>query len=121
MRVVEEIPDALRPEVAAALDWLEAEQGCRFAVSGVVDPEAAEQARGAAHDLTLILCEGDRCLREQLRVEPGAAGFAFARSGARREDPPAELDPAPGVRGGWLGGVLAQHAFVVLVFYRGFW
>jgi len=34
---------------------------------------------------------------------------------------PGELDPQPGARRGWLEGVLGQHAFVVLVFYRGFW
>ena len=28
---------------------------------------------------------------------------------------------ARGARSGWLDAVLAQHAFVVLVFYRGFW
>ena len=33
----------------------------------------------------------------------------------------AELDPPPGPRRGWLDSVLGKHAFVVLVFYRGFW
>ena len=31
------------------------------------------------------------------------------------------LDPPPGARREWIDRVLAQHAFVVLVFYRGFW
>ena len=88
---------------------------------GVVDPERAESPRGAPHDLTLILCDGDRCVRERLRVQAGDGGFTFARADALREDPPAELDPLPGVRAGWLAGELARHAFVVLVFYRGFW
>ena len=34
---------------------------------------------------------------------------------------PAELDPPPGARRGWLEAVLGQHALVVLIFYRGFW
>ena len=121
MRIVEQIPEALRTEVGAALAWLAAEQGRRFELTGVVDPELAERAAGAVHDLTLIVCDGDLCLREQLRVRPDGAGFQFSRAGAAREDPPATLDPLPGVRTGWLDGVLAQHAFVVLVFYRGFW
>ncbi len=121
MRIVEEIPEALRPEVGAALAWLEAEQGRHFAVTGVVDPEIAEQSGGKAHDLTLILCEGDLCVREQVRVRSGGAGFVITRTDAAREDPPAELDPLPGVRSAWLEAALAKHAFVVLVFYRGFW
>jgi hypothetical protein len=121
MRIVEQIPAALAPEVHAALHWLNAEGGRRFEVTGVVDPELAEQAGAEPHDLTLILCEGDLCVREQLRVRAANGGFEITRAGAARQDPPAELDPLPGVRRGWLEGVLAQHAFVVLVFYRGFW
>jgi len=121
MRIVEQIPAALGPEVEAALAWLNAEQGRHFEVTGVVDPELAEQSAGHAHELTLILCEGELCMREQIRVQPGGGGFAFARVDAVRKDPPAELDPSPGVRTGWLARELAQHAFVVLVFYRGFW
>ena len=34
---------------------------------------------------------------------------------------PFELDPPPGPRLRWLDEKLAQHAFVVLLFYRGFW
>ena len=33
----------------------------------------------------------------------------------------AELDPPPGPRLRWLDEKLSQHAFVVLLFYRGFW
>jgi hypothetical protein len=121
MRIVEKIPEALRPEVGAALAWLEAEQGRHFEVTGVLDPELAEQSAGQPHDLSLILCEGDRCVREQLRVRTVAGGFEITRADAARVDPPAELDPLPGFRRDWLDAALAQHAFVVLVFYRGFW
>jgi hypothetical protein len=121
MQVVEEISEALRPEVHAALSWLNAEQGRCFKLTGVIDPEAAEKSGSAAHDLTLILCDGDLCVREQVRVRSGSGGFEISRADAQRGDPPAELDPLPGVRTGWLEGALAKHAFVVLVFYRGFW
>ena len=53
--------------------------------------------------------------------EAAAGGFEITSADAARKDPPAELDPLPGVRSHWLEGALAQHAFVVLVFYRGFW
>ena len=121
MAIVEEVPEALRGEVAAAVTWLDAKWGKRFSVSGVVDPELAERARGAPHELALILCDGDLCVRESVRVRPGAAGFEISGDHAAAGDPPAELDPKPGARAGWLDGALAQHAFVVLVFYRGFW
>ena len=35
--------------------------------------------------------------------------------------PQAELDPPPGPRLRWLDEKLSQYAFVVLLFYRGFW
>jgi hypothetical protein len=121
MRIVQEIPEALRPEVGAALSWLNAERSRGFTVTGVVDPEIAERCREQVHDLTLILCDGDLCVRERVRVRPGAGGFEISRADAANQDPPAELDPRPGARVGWLDGALAKHAFVVLVFYRGFW
>ena len=121
MRIVEEIPESLRAEVDAALVWLNERRGRSFAVSGLVDPELAEHSRAEVHDLTLILCDGDLCVREQVRVRPGRGGFEISSADAAGEDPPAELDPKPGARAGWLDAALAQHAFVVLVFYRGFW
>ena len=121
MQIVETIPEALQPEVGAALAWLDAKRGRHFKVTGVVDPETALRSSGAAHDLTLILCDGDLCVREQVRVRARSGGFEITRADAARQDPPAELDPLPGVRTGWLAAALAKHAFVVLVFYRGFW
>jgi hypothetical protein len=121
MRIVEEVPEALRAEVGAALAWLNERRGRSFSVTGVVDPEPASSARLEAHDLTLILCDGDLCVRERVRVRPGRDGFEISDADAAREDPPAELDPKPGARVGWLDAALAQHAFVLIVFYRGFW
>ncbi len=121
MRVVETIPDALAPEVEAARAWLSARRGRRFQVSGVVDPESAERTASEPHELTLILCDGDLCVREQVRVYPAGAGFEVESADGACQDPPAQMDPLPGVRRGWLEGALARHAFAVLVFYRGFW
>lgn len=90
-------------------------------MSGVVDPEAAERAAGPPHELTLILCDGDLCVRERVRVHSAGAGFEIEGADAAREDPPAQMGPLPEVRRGWLDGALDRHAFVVLVFYRGFW
>lgn len=121
MQIVEEIPASLAAEVDAALRWLNAEQGSDFHVTGIVDPDLAERAHGAPHELTLILCEDDRCVRERFHVESRGNRFVVSRAGDDRLDPPAEIDPRPGVRAGWLDAALARHAFAVLVFYRGFW
>ena len=79
-------------------------------------------------ELQLILCGSqdgqDVCLRERFAVEPAGAGFDVSLL----EDSTPELgsaapllDPPAGVRSGWLEQTLARHAFVVLLFYRGFW
>ncbi len=120
--VVQEIPEALKPEVDAALAWLNGERGAEFHVTGIVDPELTlAQPEDGVRDLSLVLCQGDLCVREQLRVERGRAGIECRLADVASGDPPAELDPREGVRSGWIDEQLAKHAFVVLVFYRGFW
>ncbi len=126
MTTVEEtIPEALQPEVEAALAWFNQSEGVAFEVTGILDPQAALEASGS-RDLHLILCGGDRCERRSFRVTESVSGYDVA---AVEDDPalgtegqaPARLDPPPGARRGWLDRILSQHAFVVLVFYRGFW
>ncbi len=126
MTTVEEtIPDVLQPEVEAALAWFNRNEDVAFEVTGILDPQVALEASGS-RDLHLILCGGDRCERRSFRVTESGSGYDVA---AVEDDPalgtegqaPARLDPPPGARRGWLDRVLTQHAFVVLVFYRGFW
>lgn len=123
--VVEEIPAELRPEVEAALAFINAERGSHFRVTGIVDPGDALERRGAAggFDLGLVLCQGDLCVKEQVRVvrDGGAIRCALPAAAVSTDDPPAHLDPPVGTRVGWLGAQLEKYAFVVLVFYRGFW
>ena len=123
--VREKIPDALMADAEAALAWFNGQQDVAFEVTGIVDAEAALEASGP-RELRLILCGGDRCEQRSFRVASQGDGWAVSFA----EDPPPlggaespapELDPPPGARRGWLEGVLAQHAFVVLVFYRGYW
>ncbi len=120
--VLDSIPDALRPEVDAALAWWNAREDVAFEVTGLVEPDAA--ATGGARELQLILCGGDRCEKRTFRVSGADAGFDVALlddTDAEPDAPMPELDPPPGARRSWLDQQLAQHAFVVLVFYRGFW
>ena len=124
-QIVEQIPNELEAEVAAALAFINAERGSAFRVTGIVDPEEALARRGdeEGFDLSLVLCQGDLCLKEQIRVRVGDTGIQCAAPGLAEvsEDPPPLLDPPVGTREGWLDEKLSQHAFVVLVFYRGFW
>ncbi len=120
--VSETIPEALRPRVDAALAWFNASEGAQFEVTGILDAEAS---LAGSDELRLVLCGGDRCEQRTFQVggRPDAWEIALAESAeARRAGvPQAELDPPPGPRRGWLDAKLSQHAFVVLVFYRGFW
>ena len=117
------IPEGLQPQADAALAWFNSQEAVEFEITGIVDPEEAVQASGA-HELHLILCGGDRCEQRSFRVEVSGESYnvEFARAEPRTEaDRPAELDPPPGALRGWLDRALGQHAFVVLIFYRGFW
>ncbi len=123
--VSDTIPDALQPRVDAALAWFNQSgeaAGSAFEVTGILD---AEEALSGSDELRLILCGGDRCEQRSFRVSgaPGAWQVAFADAvlALPGSKPQAELDPPPGPRSRWLDEKLSQHAFVVLLFYRGFW
>jgi len=124
-RVQETIPEGLRRDVEATLAWFNRRENVAFEVTGILDPEAALEASGA-RELRLVLCGGDRCEQRSFRVTANGGDFDVA---LLEDDPsavadgqvPAELDPPPGARRGWLDRALAQHAFLVLVFYRGYW
>ena len=131
-QVVEEIPEALRPEVTAALAWLNAPGGPEYSLTALVDPEATISARtndATPYELGLVLCREDLCVRERIAVRRAPSGFQFSlitSPPARgrvdgKLDPPAFVDPSPGARVGWLDEQLERYAFIVLVFYRGFW
>ena len=123
-QVNEQIPEALSPRVEAAVAWFNDSTdaaGDTFKVTGILDADAALQG---SHELKLILCGGDRCEQRTFRVSGESPSFLVEQADSMplaSEKPQAELDPPPGARLGWLDNVMAQHAFVVLLFYRGFW
>ena len=124
-QVSETIPAALQPRVDAALDWFNASDDAadaEFKVTGILD---ADEALGGSDELRLILCGGERCEQRSFRVSGTADAwqveFADAVLAPQEGKPQAELDPPPGPRLRWLDEKLSQHAFVVLLFYRGFW
>jgi hypothetical protein len=123
--VQETIPDALRPQVDAALAWFNESQDVPFEVTGILDPEESLASEGP-RALRLVLCGGDRCEQRSFRVGGGPGGYDVAfldepSEAAAGEAVPAELDPPPGPLRGWLDRTFPRHRFTVLVFYRGFW
>ena len=123
--VQETIPEGLRPDVEATLAWFNGREDVTFEVTGILDPETALEASGT-RELRLVLCGGDRCEQRAFRVTANGDDYDVAlldddQPAAANGQTPAELDPPPGARRGWLDHTLTQHAFVVLVFYRGFW
>ena len=125
-QVSETIPDRLRPRVDAALKWFNASSEAgdeTFKVTGILD---ADKTLEASDELQLILCGGDRCEQRTFRVSGEVEPFSVHLTdrdlfALQPEKPQADLDPPPGVRADWLDNILSQHAFVVLLFYRGFW
>ncbi|MCP4038322.1 MAG: hypothetical protein GY733_15385 [bacterium] len=124
-QVSETIPEALKPRVDAALAWFNASPDAaedEFKVTGILD---ADEALSGSNELRLILCGGDRCEQRSFRVggtvDAWKVEFTDSPLAAQGAKPQAELDPPPGPRLRWLDEELSQHAFVVLLFYRGFW
>ena len=125
-QVSETIPDHLQPRVDAALNWFNTSNesdGEVFKVTGILD---ATEALEGSDELQLILCGGDRCEQRTFRVSGESEPFFVHLTDRdlfafQPEKPQADLDPPPGVRADWLDNILSRHAFVVLLFYRGFW
>lgn len=125
-RVQETIPEELAAEVEAARSFYTRSEGIAFDVTGIVDPEQSLGAHGdEGRELRLVLCGGDRCEQRSFRVSEGGGGYAVSLlddpAGVDGAGPAPELDPPPGARRGWLDAARQRHAFVLLVFYRGYW
>ncbi len=137
MPVIEDVIHVVfAAEAEAARLWFARERSAEFKLTGIVDPQdvLAHDTATGARELQLILCgqqEGQEvCLRERFEIKPDGDGFdvthladdaANAKGSSKIGSPAPLLDPPPGVRAGWLDDVLQKYAFVVLVFYRGFW
>ncbi len=129
-QIEESIPIHLAEASEAARAWFSSEQGADFKVTGIVDPVAAgsSDVGPGPHQLQLILC-GERdghdvCLRERFVVATRGEGYAVEHlvdANDSLASPAPLLDPPVGARAGWVDEVMGRHAFVVLLFYRGFW
>ena len=123
--VSESIPEALRPRVDAAVAWFNKTDdaaGDEFKATGILNPDDALINDEKLH---LVICGGDRCEQYSFWVRGGSdnwdIGLLDQNLSSISHSAQAELDPPPGARLSWLDRVLAQHEFVLLLFYRGFW
>ena len=122
METTNTIPESLRKPAEAALAWINASRPQPSELTGLVDYESALQATsGESFEMGLVLCDGNICGREQVRLTPVGDSYQFDLVAEAAREIPTLLDPPVGVRSGWLDGVLAKHEFVVLLFYRGLW
>lgn len=119
MRTAETIPEALRAPAAAALAWINEEQRRRFELTGLVDVEEVNVA--GPFEMGLVLCDGEVCAREQVRVVPKGEAYDFELVQQAEAEIPPLLDPPAGIRANWLQSQLEKHEFVLLLFYRGLW
>ena len=123
-QVSETIPSALSERVDAAVAFFNDSDfaaGDSFSATGIIDADSALDQSG---ELKLILCGGDRCEQHSFRVSGTGSPWSIEivnGQPAKEGKPQAELDPPPGARLPWLDAVIAQHAFVVLLFCRGSW
>ena len=122
MQLRKDLPQELLPAAEAAVSWFNDNRGTRFQLTGLVESERALTTDpGDAFELGLILCEGDLCAREHVRVTANGEHFEFVSLDVQESAIPALLDPPVGVRRTWLDDQLAKHEFVLLLFYRGRW
>lgn len=122
METDQDIPADLQPQVEGALSWINATQGESFSLTSLIGHEKALEAKaGESYELGLVLCNGEICTREDIRVEPAGDKFLFSFADIKEREIPPLLDPPEGLRSAWIDSVIAKHEFTVMVFYRGLW
>lgn len=115
-----DIPLELQCAAQAALVWLNEQHDTEYDLTGVVDIDD-DINLSAPFEIGLILCDGEICLREQVRITATGDTFQCERVAQAPSTIPPLLDPPVGIRQGWLDKQLAQYEFVLLLFYRGLW
>ena len=120
MQAPENIPDHLAPAAQAALLWINNARASEYSLTGLVDADDIETA-GEPFEFGLVLCDGEICAREQIRVVPDGDAFHFDFVDESEPDIPPLLDPPVGVRRDWLDRQLEKFEFVLLLYYRGLW
>ena len=120
MHLRDDIPGHLVPAAEAALSWVNDAHATNYSLTGLVDVDEGVNI-AKPFELGLILCDGELCMRDQVRVAPDGEAYQFDFVDEAAPDIPPLLDPPEGLRKEWLDKQLEKHEFVLLLFYRGLW
>ncbi len=120
MLLREDIPESFLAPAEAALRWINAKEGTSYELTGLAEAPRTATFESPA-ELGLVLCDGDLCSREQIRITGSDGGWQFEPAEAPVAEIPPLLDPPVGVRSRWLEAQLEKFEFVLLLFYRGRW
>ena len=122
MDPISKIPMELRQSGEAAVKWINEKNNNSFYLTGIVDYESALNTKtGQDYEFGLVLCNGEVCVREQVKVSLQKDGYTFNLADSATPDIPPLLDPPEEIRSTWLTNILQKHEFIVLLFYRGLW
>lgn len=120
MLAPEDIPEHLGPATQAALSWINHERASNYSLTGMIGVDDLAST-DEPFEFGLVLCDGEICAREQIRVIPDGDVYRFNFADEAEPDIPPLLDPPVGVRREWLDKQLGNYEFVVLLYYRGLW
>ena len=120
MQDIDSIPGHLAPAARAALSWVNDTRSANYQLTGLVGVDGIDSAT-QPFEMGLVLCDGEICAREQVRVVPEGDTFHFGFVEESEPDIPPLLDPPLGVRREWLDRQLEKYEFVLLLYYRGLW
>lgn len=120
MNLPDDIPAHLAPPAKAALLWINDELATSYSLTGLVGANAVENI-SEPFELGLVLCDGELCTREQVRITPEDEAYNFSFIEQAATDIPPLLDPPEAIRSEWLEKQFEKFKFVVLLYYRGLW
>ena len=76
MLAPEDIPEHLAPATQAALLWINRERASDYSLTGMIGVDELETA-DKPFEFGLVLCDGEICAREQIRVIPDGDTYQF--------------------------------------------
>ena len=120
MLLREDIPEPFLAPAEAAVRWINEQEGRSYELTGLADAPATPHP-GSPIEMGLVLCDGELCSREQIRITGSDGKWEFDAGQVAAQEIPPLLDPPAGVRRTWLEAQLGKFEFVLLLFYRGRW
>ncbi len=117
-----QIPTQLEVPGELALEWVNKKLQNNFEWTGLAEPIYNESAKdNSPFRLNMVLCDGEICTRKDIEVCKRKDDWSFLLLEEEDNEIPPLLDPPSGHYRSWFEKILAQHEFVLLLFYRGRW